>query len=35
MSKTLEERMNIVKDILFNQPVQLMTSPLKAGTLKK
>ncbi len=34
MSKTLEERMNIVKDILFNQPVQLMTSPLKAGTLK-
>ena len=34
MTKSLEERMAIVKDLIFNQPVQLMTSPLKAGTLK-
>ena len=34
MTKTLEERMAIVKDILFGQPGMLMTKPLKEGTLK-
>lgn len=34
MNKSIEERMNIVKDLIFNQPVQLMTSPLKEGSLK-
>ena len=34
MTKTLDERMAIVKDILFGQPGMLMTKPLKEGTLK-
>lgn len=34
MSKTLEERMAIAKDLIFGQPAALMTKPLKAGTLK-
>ena len=34
MAKALDERMEIVKNILFGQPGALMTKPLKAGTLK-
>ena len=34
MSKTLEERMAIAKELIFGQPAALLTKPLKAGTLK-
>lgn len=34
MTKTLDERMGIVKKIIFEQPGMLMTKPLKEGSLK-
>lgn len=34
MTKSLDERMAIAQNILFGQPMALMTKPLKAGTLK-
>ena len=34
MTKSFEERMAMVKDIIFGQPGMLMTKPLKEGTLK-
>lgn len=34
MKKNLEERMNIVKKILFGEPTMLMTKPIKKGSVK-
>lgn len=34
MEKNLEERLNIVKKILFGEPMMLMTKPIKRGTVK-
>ena len=34
MEKNLEERMNIVNEILFDKPAMLLTKPIKKGTVK-
>ena len=35
MEKTLDERMAIVKDIIFGRADMLMTKPLKEGQFKE